>query len=75
MNSLFVFATVVAVVLAGMLAASAMGIMPSQEQILSCERDAARLCPLYPKDQHDQIRACLEANKKQLSPRCQEVFK
>lgn len=75
MNSFFIFATVVAVVLAGMLAASAMGLIPSRNQILACQADAQRLCPTYPEDQHDQIRACLEANKKQLSSRCQEVFK
>lgn len=75
MKPLFNFATVVTVVLAGMLAASAMGIMPSQEQILACERDAGRLCPSYPNNQVDQIRACLETNKKQLSPHCREVFK
>lgn len=70
MNSLFVFATVVAVILAGMLSASAMGIMPSQEQILACQADAQRLCPTYPKDQIAQIQACMEAHKKQLSDQC-----
>lgn len=49
--------------------------VPSQEQILACGADARRLCPTLIRGPYDQLNDCMRANKRKLSPRCQESFK
>lgn len=70
----FALLIIAIIIFAGRLAVNAMGIMPSQPQVLACQSDWQRLCPAYPKDQISQIKACLEAHKPQLSKLCGELF-
>jgi len=47
---------------------------PSEsEQQMACMGDAMRLCAAYVPD-HDKIRDCMAARRKQLSPQCRSVF-
>lgn len=71
----FALAIAAIVILAGMLAVDAMGIMPSQPQIAACQGDARRLCGSLIGGPIDAIRACMEKNKSQLSEACRQVVK
>lgn len=71
----FALAIAAIVILAGMLAVDAMGIMPSQPQIAACEADARRLCGPLLGGPIDAIRACMEKNKSKLSEQCRQAVK
>jgi hypothetical protein len=83
MNAVSIFAIVVTIILAGMLAASSSGFYqpgsfsgpePTNEQAAACLSDALRLCDIKVVDR-TEIKACLMRHRNQLSPECRSAFR